>query len=176
MEFKIGDELETEGSEPSKLKVQSKLPLILIIILSLLVGFGVFFVSKSLFGPKKDPKPAERQKLSLNESNVEILYSYVTYGTKNTRNDKFIKNKEVTLESFTNEEKFYYALQFADVDDFEFNGEMNENNQKIYIISNTKIKNYMTRFFGSKVTYSTDDTITYPFRNTNFIYIKTFIY
>ena len=163
MEFKIGDEIETEESEPSKLKVQSKLPIVLIVILSLIVGFGVFFISNSLFGPKEDPKPVERQKLSLNESNVEVLYSYVTYGVKNTRNDKFIKNKKVTLNSFTNEEKFYYALQFADVDDFEFTGEMNEQNQKIYVIPNTKIKSYMTRFFGSKVTYSTEDTITYPF-------------
>lgn len=163
MEFKIGDEIETEGSEPSKLKVQSKLPIILIIVLSLVVGLGVFFISNSLFGPKEKPKPVERQKLSLNESNVEILYSYVTYGVKNTRGEKFIKESKTTLDSFTNEEKFYYALQFADVEDFEFSGKTNDKNQKIYIISNSKIRNYMTRFFGSKVTYTTDDTITYPF-------------
>ena len=167
MDFKIGDEIEDiedESSKPSKLRVNSKLPIIIVIIVSIIVGLGVFFLSNNLFGPKKPVKKVEtRQKLSLKEQNVNILYSYVTYGTRNTRGEKFLKENKVTLDSFTNEEKFYYALQFVDDTDFESTGKVNEQNQKIYNIPDSKVKEYMVRFFGNKVTYSKEDTIKYPF-------------
>lgn len=166
MDFKIGDEIEdveNEETEPSKLKIKSRLPLIIVIASAIIVGVGVFVISSSLFGPKKPDKPETRQALSLKDSNVDILYIYVTYGTRNTRNDKFIKESKVTIDSFTDEEKFYYALQFADADDFEFTGTYDEENHKIYTIPDTKVRKYMTRFFGNKVTYNKKETITYPF-------------
>ena len=164
MDFKIGDDIEESGSSSSKIKKNSKLPIIIVVIVSILVGLLVFFTSNSLFGGKKTKEevPSE-EKLSLNETNVEILYSYVTYGVKNTRAEKFIKEDKVTLSSFTNEEKFYYALQFADVEDFVPTGEVNEKNQKTYLIKDYKIKNYMQRFFGKDVEYDNDEQIKYPF-------------
>lgn len=164
MDFKIGDEIEGEGQETSNLKVKSKLPLIIIIVVSLIVGLLVFFLSNSLFGPKKTKEPpVTRQQLNLKERNVDILYGYVTYGEKKQRNDKFIKESKVTLDSFSDEEKFYYALQFADPDDFDFNGKTNEQGKKIYVITERKIRNYMQRFFGNKVTYSPVKELKYTF-------------
>ena len=167
MDFKIGDEIEEEGQQTSNLKVKSRLPLIIVIVLAIICGFLVFFLSNSLFGPKKPKEPTiTRQKLTLKETNVEILYNYVTYGTKNQRGEKFIKESKVTLDSFTEEEKYYYALQFVDPDDLDFTGKMTDKNLKIYKISENKIRNYMIRFFGNKVNYSKEETIKYPF---NFI-------
>ena len=164
MDFKIGDEIEGEGQETSNLKIKSRLPLIIIIVVSLIVGFLVFFLSNSLFGPKKTKEPpVTRQQLNLKERNVDILYSYVTYGEKKQRNDKFIKESKVTLDSFSDEEKFYFALQFADPDDFDFNGKTNEQGKKIYVITERKIRNYMQRFFGNKVTYSPIKELKYTF-------------
>lgn len=163
MDFKIGDEIETEETEPSKLKVKSKLPLIIVIASAIVVGLLVFLLSNSLFGPKPQPKTETRQKLSLKDSNVELLYVYVTYGPRGKRGEKFIKEPKVTIDSFSDEEKFYYALQFASAYDFEATGTYDSENRKIYRISDTTIRKYMTRFFGNKVTYSKKEKITYPF-------------
>ena len=170
MDFKIGDEIEDvenldengDGFKPSR--KQSNLPLIIVIVVSIIIGLVVFFISNAIFGKKETTqKEPTSQKLSLTESNVDILYNYVTSGPKNTRGDKFLKEKNVTLQSFTTEEKFYYALQFADVEDFTFTGKLDDKKQKQYLIPNSKIKQYMQRFFGPTVTYSTNEVIKYPF-------------
>ena len=164
-DFKIGDELEEFGSTPQRKKTSKIFPIIVVIIVSLLIGTIVFLGSNAIFGKKKEPVQVETsKKLSLDDDNVEILYQYVTYGTRNKRNDKFISNNIVKKDDFTNEEKFYYALQFAQVEDFVYSGEVTEDNKKIYTISSSKIKTYMKRFFGSNVKYKEDCEITsYPF-------------
>lgn len=139
--------------------------IVIVVIISLIIGIMVFLGSNALFnkGKKKEKEPTTIQ-LDLKNENVDILYHYVTYGTRNQRYDKFIKNKSVTLKDFTNEEKIYYALQFAQVEDFVFTKKYNDKDQKIYSISKLKMDDYMRRFFGAQVTYTTDDTeITYPF-------------
>ncbi len=164
MDFKIGDEIEEIDEESESSRSESKLPMILIIIVALIVGVSVFLICFHFFGPKKTKEPeVTATPLDLKEDNVQILYAYVTYGTRNQRNEKFIKETNITLNSFSNVEKFYYALQFAQVEDFVFTGKMNDKNQKIYNIPNAKIKNYMERFFGSQVEYTTNNVITYPF-------------
>ena len=169
MDFKIGDEIEGEGTNKSKLKVKSNLPLILIIILSLVVGLTVFFLSNSLFGPKKTKKEEPtRQQLNLNESNVKILYSYITDETSNKTREIFVREPKVTIDTFTNKEKFDCALQFAGPEDFEFTGKYKDPNspdikQKIYVISDITVKKYMTRFFGNKIDYLKDEEITHNF-------------
>ena len=67
------------------------------------------------------------------------------------------------MNSFSNYEKFYYALQFAQVEDFEPTGKVDKDNKKIYNISDAKIRTYMQRFFGGAVTYNNSITLTYPF-------------
>lgn len=161
MDFKIGDEIVEENQEPTK--KNNKISMIIIISLSIIVGLTVFFISNAIFGVKKVEPVDTSTNVRLTDENVQILYDYVTYGTKGIRNDKFIKESSVKKEDFNNYEKFYYALQFAQVEDFENTGKVNNENQKIYNISSAKIKTYMQRFFGNEVTYSTNSTITYPF-------------
>lgn len=159
MDFKIGDDIE----ENTQKKPNKKLSLVIIIILSIIMGLTVFLVSNTIFGEKKREDKITDTKMDLEDENVKILYQYVKYGTRNTRNDKFIKEQNVKLEDFNNYEKFYYALQFAEPEDFANIGKVNENGQKIYNISSAKVKQYMQRFFGPEVTYSTNSKITYPF-------------
>lgn len=162
MDFKIGDEIEESSQQQEK--KSSKLPIIIVIIVSLSIGLLVFFVSNAIFGSgKKTPQTNVNTNVSIDDENVEILYQYVKYGTRGVRNDKFIKEQEVTLKDFNNYEKFYYALQFAQVEDFVNTGKVNDQKQKIYNISSAKIKNYMQLFFGNQVTYATSSVITYPF-------------
>ena len=162
MDFKIGDDIEVNGSRNRK--GESKMIIIIIVVVSLLCGLSVFFVSNALFGKKGgDTPPMADTTVELTDENVQILYKYVTFGTRGTRNDKFLKEQNVTLDSFSNQERFYYALQFAQPEDFANTGRLNEKNQKIYNISSTKVNTYMQRYFGNKVTYSTNSVITYPF-------------
>lgn len=163
MDFKIGDEIEETTNNTSK--QPQKLSIIIIIVVSLVIGLTVFFVSNAFFGAsnKKKEPPITNTQVSIDDDNVKILYNYVTYGVKETRNDKFIKEQSVKLEDFSNYEKFYYALQFAQAEDFASTGQVNAAKQKVYNISSAKIKNYMQRFFGNKVTFSTSSVITYPF-------------
>lgn len=160
MDFKIEDGDISSGKNSNN----SKLPLIIVIVGSLIVGLLVFLISSLFFREKPVQVDTPKSKpLSLTEENVEILYDYVTYGTRNKRNDKFLKESHVTLQNFTNQEKLYYALQFAQVEDFVSTNKVDENNLNIYKISSTKINNYMKRFFGSQVTYKMDEVLIYPF-------------
>ena len=107
-DFKIGDEID-EGGEYKESKSKSVIPIVIIVVIALVCGLTVFFITNSLFGKKEvKPDPIVETPLSLSDENVEILYSYVTYGTNNERNDKFVKEPKVTLDSFTNQESFYY--------------------------------------------------------------------
>ena len=114
---------------------------------------------------KKTPVAVEDlgEQLSLGDENVKILYQYVTRGVGESRIMKFVTEADVDMNSFSNQEKLEYALQFADADDFSYTGELNEKKQKIYTISNKKIKEYMVLYFGPDVKYTPEAEITYPF-------------
>lgn len=165
-DFKIGDELGEFNESPTRpAKKQNKVvSIIIVIVVSLLIGILVYVGSNALFGKKdKVEETPLTTELDITDENVEILYQYVTYGTRNKRNEIFISNQSVKPEDFTNEEKFYYALQFAQVEDFVYSGKITDDNKKIYTISSSKIKTYMKRFFGEKLTYKEDCEITYAF-------------
>ena len=162
MDFKIGDEIEEEKSKQKN--KSNNLGLIIAIIIAIICGISVFLISNKIFGKKEvKEKPEVSTPLSLEDENVKILYDYVKYGTNGKRNDKFLTESNVTLASFQNKERFYYALQFAQVEDFVATEEKDQKGRKIYNISSSKIKSYMQRFFGGNVTYSNDIVITYPF-------------
>ena len=163
-EFKIGDNVEEQNSEVvlNRLKKKRKIAIIIVVIVSILIGLTTFIVSNLIFN-RKQPSEVIDDSVDLKNENVQILYQYVTYGTKGLRNDKFAKEDKVVLDNFSNEEKFYYALQFAQVDDFEFTGEINAEKNKVYLITDRKIKKYMQLFFGPNVKYKNDLTISYPF-------------
>ena len=163
-EFKIGDNVEEQNSEVvlNRLKKKRKIAIIIVVIVSILIGLTTFIVSNLIFNREQPPEVIDYS-VDLKNENVQILYQYVTYGTKGLRNDKFAKEDKVVLDNFSNEEKFYYALQFAQVDDFEFTGEINAEKNKVYLITDRKIKKYMQLFFGPNVKYKNDLTISYPF-------------
>lgn len=163
-EFKIGDNVEEQNSEVvlNRLKKKRKIAIIIVVIVSILIGLTTFIVSNLIFN-RKQPSEVIDYSVDLKNENVQILYQYVTYGTKGLRNDKFAKEDKVVLDNFSNEEEFYYALQFAQVDDFEFTGEINAEKNKVYLITDRKIKKYMQLFFGPNVKYKNDLTISYPF-------------
>lgn len=162
MDFKIEDGFDENGT--SKKKGNSTLAIIIVVVIAILCGISVFFISNALFGKKVvTTPPPKNTDVSLSDENVTILYDYVTYGTGGVRNDKFLKEQTVTLDSFTNQEKFYYALQFCQIEDFASSNQVNADNQPVYKIPVTTIKKYMQRFFGSKVNFSTDSIITNTF-------------
>ena len=169
MDFKIGEDIEDENKESEVKKDNSKLKTIIIVVFAIIVFLVVFLALNSLLNSKTKTKPTNTQvitseKKALNEKNVKILYNYVTYNANGgVRYDIFVKNKKVTIDTFTEDEKYYYALQYAQVEDFEYTGNKDENGNKIYSISERKIKKYMEYFFGKGVKYSTDITIKYPF-------------
>ena len=158
-EFKIGDNVEEQNSEVvlNRLKKKRKIAIIIVVIVSILIGLTTFIVSNLIFNREQPPEVIDYS-VDLKNENVQILYQYVTYGTKGLRNDKFAKEDKVVLDNFSNEEKFYYALQFDQVDDFEFTGEINAEKNKVYLITDRKIKKYMQLFFGPNVKYKNDLT------------------
>ena len=167
MEFKISENIEEENQEPKKDNGVFKL--VVIVVVALAVFLVVFLLLNGILNSNKKTTPktpvVTSEKKSLTESNVKILYGYVTYSADENgpRYDKFVKNKKVTAKDFTDEEKYYYALQYAQVDDFEFTDKYDENKNPIFSISDRKIKKYMEYFFGKNIRYSTDITIVYPF-------------
>ena len=164
MDFKIEDDYGKGGGLSSG---DSKMKIIIIAVVSIVIGLTVFFIVNHFFGTKTTEVPAPEQvDVSLTDENVQILYQYVSFGTKGIRNDKFVREKMVNLSSFSNEEKYYYALQFADSDDFEFTGDYTEKKKKIYGFSLNRMKEYMVRYFGPEVSFSTEGTYSHPFSFT----------
>lgn len=162
MDFKIGDDIEEKSAR--KKGMSNGVKMAIVITVSLVTGLVVFFISNMIFGPKKDTTvPITTENLELTNSTVTAAYEYVTYGTGGLRNDKFLKEPQVTIDSFTNYEKFYYALMFANSSDFSNSGNKDSNNQSIYSISNDKINTYMQQYFGSQVTYLTSEPIKMTF-------------
>ena len=171
MDFKISEDFQDEENQESNLKKDnSKIGIIIAVVIAIIVFLIIFLFLNGLLNPKKKNTPKQQnvvqsEKRSLTESNVKTLYGYVTYSTNENgpRYDKFVKNDKVTLKDFTDEEKYYYALQYVQVSDFDFTEKYDENKNPIFSISNRKIKKYMEYFFGNNVRYSTDLTIKYPF-------------
>ena len=137
----------------------------MVIIGAILLGFIAYLIAAKIEANNKPTTPSTYvgDEIPLNDENVQILYQYVTYGAEGTRNTKFVNNREVNLDSFNNQEKLYYALMFAQVEDFEFTGEYDSNKKKIYTIPNHKINEYMRLFFGPNVTYQPESKFSYPF-------------
>ena len=161
MDFKIGEELDENGQN----SYQSILPIIIVIVVAIICGLVVFGISYLIFKPKEQPEPEPLKSISLNlnEENVQILYQYIISGPRGVRNDKCLRGMKVSLENFTDQEKYNYALQFAQAEDFEATGEVNNKGKKIYNFSNDKLEEYMVRYFGPAVTYNKNLLITYPF-------------
>ncbi len=170
MDFKIGDSIEER--DPNKKGMSNGVKMAIVITVSLITGVLVFYVTNLIFGPKKDKTPpVTTENLELTSTIVTNAYDLVTYGTNGRRNEKYLKEPSVTIESFTNSEKFYYAMMFAGSSDFSSTSNTASNNQQsqeqsLFYITNDKIKTYMQKYFGDKVTYTDSETVEVPLNFT----------
>lgn len=174
-DFKIMDTFEENGT--AKNTIPSNIKITIIVVLALFVGIGVFVGSNALFGNKNEDEPVVKTTLATTDKKVVELYDMICYGDRGIRNTKFIYEEEIDIDKFTNAEKFYYAMQFATMADFSNSGNLDASGKKIYTISNEKVKEYMNKFFGPKIEYSSEgsNTITFDFsiENSN---IGTMVY
>ncbi len=174
MDFKISDDIE-EVTPKKKKNMSNGMKMVIVIIVSLVAGVSVFLISNYFFGEKTEA-PITSEVVSLTDSNVQEAYSYVTYGPQGERYKKFVEEAGVSLESFTNDEKFMYAFMFSTKDDFITTGNKDENGLNIYSISNDTVNEYMQKFFGSTVTYDTNSEVKlvldYSIDNSNMTTLK----
>lgn len=139
--------------------------IIIIIIISIVLGIVTYKVTDSLL-KKNDGKQDQEfigESVPLTDENIQILYQYVTLNYDGTRNTKFATTREVSIDSFSNKEKIEYALSYAQVEDFEFTGEVNTKKQKIYTIPTRTIANYMKLYFGPNVSFEPESQLKFPF-------------
>lgn len=151
------EEYDEMVKKEAKNKFLKNLYTFMVIIFIVLVGIMMYLIISMVMGRNNETA------LDVNSNEIRTLYSYVTYGSRGIRTDKFVSNSSVDINSFTNDEKFLYALQFANPDDFIDTGSNNSRGRRIYMLSDTKIREYMTMFFGPQVTYSSDIDFNYTF-------------
>lgn len=164
MDFKIGDSIEEQTQEVvrARVKKQRTKAIVTVVILTVVFGLSAFFISGLIFN-KKEPTAPPQEQLSFEDETVQILYNVITHGNMMQRDDIFVKNNYVTMDTFTDEEKLYYSLQYADSDDLQVSSTLNDSENKIYLLSDSSIKKYMRYFFGDSVKYSNVESMTYTF-------------
>lgn len=165
-DFNISENYEEEiKTEKRRNKL---IPIVIVVVSALFVGLLVFLISSLIISNNKEKKEKEKtteevSKVSLNDSTVKKLYKSITYEAGPKYYNKFIKEESVTLDTFNNREKYYYALQFAKSSDFIDTNNKDENNRKIYLLPEDKLKHYMREFFGNSVTYDQNEVIVCEF-------------
>ena len=163
MDFRISDDLQ-EGKP--KNNGGDTFKIIIIVIVALVFGLVVFFVTNALFGKKNVPvEEVITTNLKVTDDKVVNAYKMVTYGANGKRNELFIKNNDVHSEDFNELQKFYYAMQFSSRSDFTDTLDKNDKGKAIYTISRSQVKNYMVKFFGPDYSFQEDNALklTLPF-------------
>ena len=151
--------------EKKKIHISQNTMVILLISFSIILGVVVYGVSSYFLQKDALEKTPEflGEQLALDDETVSILYGYVTDFLDGERAEKFLKLETVTMDSFTDEEKFRIALHFAKPTDFEFSGELNSDRLKVYVLDDTILKQYMSLYFGPNVDYQKKIQFDYPF-------------
>lgn len=172
MDFKLGDDIDENGPIEHKLfSNKNKNILIISCVIFLLLIFLVIFIVISSNSKSDDVKEPTKTKTTLTLDNSDVIESYqmITYGYNNCRFDKFMKGISINNSSFTNQEKFIYALQFAVKGDFSYTSEVDNNGTAIYSIPKKYMDIYMNRMFGKDMEYEkeSDYTITFKFNYNN---------
>lgn len=164
MDFKIGDDFDENGNVQEH-KVNKKMLIAIVAVISIVFGLLVFFISNAILGGGKE-KPKVDTQVEISDENVQILYKYVSYKDNGHGNDLFLKETAVNSSKFTDQDKLYYALYYAQPEDLLYSGKTTDKKQKIYTLSISKIKGYLQRFFGNEIAFSPVDEITYVFNFT----------
>ncbi|MBQ3307087.1 MAG: hypothetical protein IJG68_02720 [Bacilli bacterium] len=114
--------------------------------------------------PIINKKPQEKMtSIDINRMDVQNLYSYVTYGTRNVRYDKFIYNLKVDINSFTDTEKLYYAFRTITKEDFIDTKQVDSFSNRIYFLPIDTVLSHMKLFFGPNVQFSNFIPFNYVF-------------
>ena len=168
-DFSFNDSIEENGYDNGSNEKNKIIKFIIVAVVSLVAGLSVYFITDALINGGKNDTVVEAPKdteMDLSDEMITYLYDNVTYEVNGIRNDKFFKTGSVTVDDFTNEEKFYYALRYATEADFidmtvssTDSNNKNKESLKTYSISNDRIKEYMYNFFGDNVTYSVDSPV-----------------
>lgn len=158
-DFKFNESNTEESTNTTE--VNKKLTLIITSAVAVFFGLTVFIILTVIMNNKNkvNNQPVE---IEITNKEVKRLYNMVTFTELGTRNDKFMKESEVTHDSFNNYEKYKYALSLAKANDFVATGKT-QNGLNEYSLDKKKMNNYITTFFGSGITYSTNSTIDYTF-------------
>lgn len=185
--FNDFDDEESSGYNQDPSEKKKIIKFIIIAVVALVCGLSVYFVTDALINGNKEPVAPITQdtELELNDEMVIYLYNNVTYSVNGLRNDKFFKANKVTVDDFTTQDKFYYALRYATASDFidmTVSSELEEDTDDVtgdegdadspkkeevkeekplttYSISNSSISEYMYNFFGDDIVYSTDSPV-----------------
>ena len=164
-DFKFNESNTEESTNTTE--VNKKLTLIIIIGVAVFFGLTVFIILSVIMNNKNkvNNKPVE---IEVTNKEVKRLYNMVTFTELGTRNTKFMKESEVTHDSFNNYEKYNYALSLAKASDFVATGETKDNLHE-YSLDKNKMNEYIKTFFGNGITYSTNSIIehTYNFKKDN---------
>lgn len=159
-EFKIGDDFDENGNVKEH-KVDKKIIILIVIGISIVFGLLVFLVSNAIFGGHEDDTPVDTQ-VALTDENVQILYKYVAH-KDSYGNDLFLRENNVTIDTFKDEDKLYYALQFVQPEELIYSEKMTDQKQKIYDLSISKIRKYLPAFFGNDINFTPIEELTYKF-------------
>ena len=164
-DFKIGDDFDENGNVKEH-KFDKKIIISIVIVISIIFGLLVFFVSNLLLGGNKEPETPVDTQVKLSDENVKILYSYVKYDDSGYGNDKFLKEKSVNINSFDDQDKLYYTLKFIEPEELTYSEKKDDKGQKIYDLPLSRIKNKTQRFFGKDINISPVEKLTYKFNFT----------
>ena len=87
-------------------------------VVAFVVFLAVFFVVNALINGGKDEIPVEKDTpLTLNDEMVTYLYGNVSFAVRGMRNDIFFRNSKVTVDTFNNTDKFYFAFRYLTLSD-----------------------------------------------------------
>ena len=174
-DFTIDDSSSGYNQDPGE--KQKIIKFVIIVAVAAVVGLTVYFITDKLINGNRGGggivvnKDTEMQ---LNDEMVVYLYDNVTYSVNGIRSDKFFKSGRVDANSFTTQEKFYFALRYAveadfvdmsttnsgdDSGDDAVKQDKNDASPVTYSISNERIREYMFNFFGDGVTYDTNSPV-----------------
>ena len=162
---KFGEDIEEVSVRKKKKNNKNKSLVLIIAIAVVLVLF--FIVLLLLFNsnkPKKKEKVSNDIELNLTNDTVGILYDLITYGPNGERNEKFLKETNVTESSFSDQEKLEIALQYVTSNDITRSDKKTAEGGNIYFISRDILEENMQKYFGDSVYFEDVDSLEYPFQ------------
>lgn len=92
----------------------------IILTVSFVTFITVYFITDALIngGNKAKEVPLKDTPMTLNDEMVTYLYGNVSFGIRGMRNPIFFKNEKVTIDNFSNNDKFFFVARYLTSSDF----------------------------------------------------------